>query len=81
MNLVVELPEEAQFVLPHDPGEDKMVEGGKSFLQFEADSSQGNTVGENHVSDNIPGIERGRLCYTTAGLLTSSSSWLCRRVS
>ena len=45
-----------------------MVEGWKSFLQFEADSSQGNTVGEDHVSDNVPGIERGRHCYTTVGL-------------
>ena len=55
MNLVVQLSEESEFVLPHDPGEYEVVEGGKSFLQFEADSSQGDTVGEDHVADHVPG--------------------------
>ena len=56
-HLVVQLSEESQFILPHDPGEDEMAQRGKSFLQFEADSSQGDAVGENHISDHVPGRE------------------------
>ena len=66
--LVVQCSEQPQFVLPHDSRKHEMFQVWKSFLQFEADSSQGNTVGENDISDHVPGnkhpsIERGRLCY------------------